>query len=44
MVAAGLTKVGQNRLVRGNLARTWQAVQTLPAGFHDRSDVETGVE
>lgn len=38
MVAAGMVKVGPDRLVRGNLARTWQAVQPLPPGFHDRSE------
>jgi hypothetical protein len=38
MVAAGLVTVGPDRVVRGNLARTWQAVQALPPGFHDRSE------
>jgi AAA domain-containing protein len=36
MEEAGLVKKGQPRKVARNMTATWQAVKSLPPGFHDR--------
>jgi hypothetical protein len=35
---AGLMRKGEPRSVSGNIAATWQAVASLPPGFHDQTE------